>query len=103
MGGTSRPEPAPIRCEGSVRHHRNPWPSRHEHQTGRRRAVLRPPGTGSLQRQPDGPRLLLATIGYPPPNPDDWDQASAMMLADEARYLADADLSPQAARRTLRL
>ena len=42
---------------------------------------------------PDGARaLLLATMGYPPPFPDGWDQASAMMLADEARYLAGADL-----------
>ncbi len=39
---------------------------------------------------PDGDRaLLFATMGYPPPYPDGWDQASAMMLADEARYLAD--------------
>ena len=42
---------------------------------------------------PDGARaLLFATMGYSPPYPDGWDQASAMMLADEARYLADADL-----------
>ena len=42
---------------------------------------------------PDGDRaLLFATMGYPPPYPDGWDQGSAMMLADEARYLADADL-----------
>jgi hypothetical protein len=42
---------------------------------------------------PDGARaLLFATMGYPPPFPDGWDQASAMMLADEARYLAGADL-----------
>ena len=42
---------------------------------------------------PDGARaLLFATMGYPPPYPDGWDQASAMMLADEARYLAGADL-----------
>src|SRR5437763_10381558 len=42
---------------------------------------------------PDGARaLLFATMGYSPPYPDDWDEASAMMLADEARYLADADL-----------
>src|SRR5213079_16186 len=43
---------------------------------------------------PDGDRaLLFATMGYPPPYPDGWDQAAAMMLADEARYLADADLA----------
>jgi len=42
---------------------------------------------------PDGARaLLFATMGYRPPYPDSWDQASAMMLADEAQYLADADL-----------
>jgi hypothetical protein len=42
---------------------------------------------------PDRDRaLLFATMGYPPPYPDGWDQASAMMLADEARYLAGADL-----------
>ena len=42
---------------------------------------------------PDGARaLVFATMGYPPPYPDSWDQASAMMLADEARYLAGADL-----------
>ena len=34
---------------------------------------------------PDGARaLLFATMGYPPPFPHGWDQASAMMLADEA-------------------
>ena len=31
-------------------------------------------------------------MGYPAPYPADWDQASAMVLADEARYLAAADL-----------
>jgi hypothetical protein len=36
--------------------------------------------------------LLFATMGYPPPYPDSWEQASAMMLADEARYLAATDL-----------
>jgi hypothetical protein len=42
---------------------------------------------------PDQARaLVFATMGYPPPYPDSWDQASAMMLADEARYLAAADL-----------
>jgi hypothetical protein len=42
---------------------------------------------------PDQARaLLFATMGYPPPYPDSWSQASAMMLADEARYLASADL-----------
>ena len=42
---------------------------------------------------PDGARaLFFATMGYPPPYPGGWDQASAMMLADEARYLAGADL-----------
>jgi hypothetical protein len=42
---------------------------------------------------PDQARaMVFATMGYPPPYPDSWDQASAMMLADEARYLADADL-----------
>jgi hypothetical protein len=42
---------------------------------------------------PDQARaLLFATMGYPPPYPDSWDQASATMLADEARYLAGADL-----------
>ena len=42
---------------------------------------------------PDGGRALgFAVMGYPPPYPADWDQASAMVLADEARYLATADL-----------
>jgi len=42
---------------------------------------------------PDRARaMVFATMGYPPPYPDSWDQASATMLADEARYLADADL-----------
>ena len=42
---------------------------------------------------PDGARALqFATMGYPPAYPGDWDQASALMLADEARYLAAADL-----------
>jgi hypothetical protein len=42
---------------------------------------------------PDGGRALsLAVMGYPPPYPADWDQASAMVLADEARYLAAAGL-----------
>ena len=42
---------------------------------------------------PDGARaLLFATMGYRPPYPDGWDQASAVMLADEARYLACVDL-----------
>ena len=33
---SSRPQLAPLRCEGSLRHHRNPWPSRHDHQAGPR-------------------------------------------------------------------
>jgi hypothetical protein len=42
---------------------------------------------------PDQARtLLFSTMGYPPPYPDGWGQASAMMLADEARHLASADL-----------
>ena len=42
---------------------------------------------------PDGARaLVFATMGYPPAFPDGWDQASAMMLAGEVRYLAGADL-----------
>lgn len=36
--------------------------------------------------------LLFATMGYPEPYPPDWEQASAMLLADEARFLAEADL-----------
>ena len=41
----------------------------------------------------DGGRALsFAVMGYPPPYSADWDQASAMVLADEARYLAAADL-----------
>jgi hypothetical protein len=36
--------------------------------------------------------LQFATMGYPPPYPEDWEQASAVMVADEARYLAQADL-----------
>lgn len=42
---------------------------------------------------PDRVRALqFATMGYPPPYPADWDQAAAMLLADETRYLASADL-----------
>ena len=42
---------------------------------------------------PDGARALhFAAMGYPPSLPEDWDRASAAMLADEARYLAGADL-----------
>jgi hypothetical protein len=42
---------------------------------------------------PDQARaVVFANMGYPPPYPESWDQASAMMLVDEARYLADADL-----------
>src|SRR6266487_2760645 len=42
---------------------------------------------------PDQARaMVFANMGYPPPYPASWDQASAMMLADEARYLTDADL-----------
>jgi hypothetical protein len=42
--------------------------------------------------------LLFSVMGYPPPYPATWGQASAMILDDEARYLAQADLyvlSPQ--------
>jgi hypothetical protein len=39
-----------------------------------------------------GRALSFAVMGYPPPYPDDWDRASAVVLADEARYLAAADL-----------
>jgi hypothetical protein len=42
---------------------------------------------------PAGARALqFATMGYPPPYPEDWDRASAVLLAYEARYLAGADL-----------
>jgi hypothetical protein len=42
---------------------------------------------------PDGARALqFATMGYPPPYMAGWDQAAAMLLADEARYLTSADL-----------
>jgi hypothetical protein len=36
--------------------------------------------------------LLYAGMGCTPPYPGSWQQASAMILADEARYLAAADL-----------
>lgn len=36
--------------------------------------------------------LFFATMGYAPPYPDTGTQASAVILADEARYLAQADL-----------
>jgi hypothetical protein len=39
-----------------------------------------------------GRAMVFAAMGYPPPYSDSWDQTSAMMLADEARYLAGADL-----------
>ena len=48
---------------------------------------------GATCGDPDAARALqFATMGYPPPYPADWDQASAQVLADEARYLAEADL-----------
>ena len=50
-------------------------------------------GRAAGSGDPDGGRALsFAVMGYPPPYPADWDQASAMVLADEARYLATADL-----------
>lgn len=36
--------------------------------------------------------LLFSSMGYAPPFPATWDQASAVILADEARYLAQAGL-----------
>jgi len=36
--------------------------------------------------------LLFALMGCPPPYPGSWRQASAMLLADEARCLSQADL-----------
>ena len=36
--------------------------------------------------------LFFATMRYRPPYPGTWRQASAMILNDEARYLAQADL-----------
>jgi hypothetical protein len=36
--------------------------------------------------------LFFATMGYPPPYPAAWRQASAMILNDEARYLSQAEL-----------
>jgi hypothetical protein len=36
--------------------------------------------------------LQFSTMGYPPPYPEDWDQASAIVLGDEARYLAETNL-----------
>jgi hypothetical protein len=36
--------------------------------------------------------LFFATMGYPPPYPATWRQASAMVLNDEARYLSQAQL-----------
>lgn len=39
-----------------------------------------------------GRNLLFASMGYSPPYPPGWDEASATLLEDEARYLAAADL-----------
>jgi hypothetical protein len=36
--------------------------------------------------------LLFGGMGYRPPFPDDWEAAAEMVLADEARYLAEAEL-----------
>jgi hypothetical protein len=36
--------------------------------------------------------LLFSSMGYAPPYPETWTRASAVILADEARYLAQADL-----------
>jgi hypothetical protein len=36
--------------------------------------------------------LVFATMGYRPPYPVSWRQASTRMLSDEARYLSQADL-----------
>ncbi len=42
---------------------------------------------------PDAARALqFSTMGYPAPYPQDWNQAGALVLADEARYLAQTDL-----------
>jgi hypothetical protein len=39
-----------------------------------------------------GRALFFASMGYAPPYPDTWSQASEVILADEARYLSQADL-----------
>jgi hypothetical protein len=36
--------------------------------------------------------LFFSSMGYAPPYPDTWSHASAVILADEARYLSQADL-----------
>lgn len=36
--------------------------------------------------------MLFAGMGYKPPFPADWQAAAELVLADEARYLAEADL-----------
>lgn len=36
--------------------------------------------------------MLFGGLGYRPPFPDDWPSAVEMVLADEARYLAEAEL-----------
>lgn len=36
--------------------------------------------------------LLFGGLGYRPPFPTDWHAATEMIMADEARYLAEADL-----------
>jgi hypothetical protein len=46
-------------------------------------------GTGD----PEAARAVQFTnMGYPAPYPDDWPRAAALVLADEARILAEADL-----------
>src|SRR5262245_1247424 len=54
-----------------------------------RRHETRAAGAGDPQA---ARALLFSTMGYAPPYPETWRQASAMILADEARYLSQADL-----------
>jgi hypothetical protein len=48
--------------------------------------------TAHLGHAPTARALLFGGMGYRVPFPDDWALAAEMVLADEARYLAEADL-----------
>jgi hypothetical protein len=48
--------------------------------------------TAHLGHAPTARALLFGGMGYRPPFPDDWASAAETVLADEARYLAEADL-----------
>jgi hypothetical protein len=48
--------------------------------------------TAHLGHAPTAHALLFSGMGYRPPFPADWASAEELVLTDEARYLAEADL-----------